>query len=279
MHTTPDHGIFFRHRNQPMVISFHNYVLDPFMRQYSSWAQRLHYSTDLRWSTRWTLRQASAVTAVSRFTASLVQKDLGWARSPTVIYNGVDLNAFHPGRSRQVSNEVRVFFAGNLTLRKGITWLHPIARRLRPNITLYYTAGLRTPDRLRTKWNVVAIGKIPPADMPARYREMDILLLPTVREGFSMSVLEAMACGLPVVASNCSSLPEQIEEGRGGFLCPIGDVQAFADRINLLASSPALRRAMGGYNRDRVEREFTIDRMVMGYRSVFQQVIANHDPR
>ena len=57
--------------------------------------------------------------------------------------------------------------------------------------------------------------------------------MPTVREGLSLAVLEAMACGLPVVASACSSLPEQIDNGMGGFLCPVGDVVAFAEKIKL----------------------------------------------
>jgi glycosyltransferase involved in cell wall biosynthesis len=120
------------------------------------------------------------------------------------------------------------------------------------------------------------MGPVPLAQMPDRYREMDILLLPTVREGCSMSVLEAMACGLPVVASNCSSLPEQIEDGKGGYLCPVGDVEAFAEKINLLAASSRMRREMGDYNRDRAETKFTIDRMIAGYQSVFNEVIKHH---
>ena len=61
--------------------------------------------------------------------------------------------------------------------------------------------------------------------------------------------MEDMASGLPVVASNCSSLPEQIDEGKGGFLCPVGNIHAFAEKINILADSPPLRKEMGKYNR------------------------------
>jgi glycosyltransferase involved in cell wall biosynthesis len=102
---------------------------------------------------------------------------------------------------------------------------------------------------------------------------MDILLMPTVREGFSLSVLEAMASGLPVVASDCSSLPEQIDNGNGGFLCPVGDVNAFAEKINFLADSPKLRREMGEYNRAKVEKMFTLDRMVKEYQELFDEVL------
>ncbi|MEJ2730314.1 MAG: glycosyltransferase family 4 protein, partial [Deltaproteobacteria bacterium] len=100
-----------------------------------------------------------------------------------------------------------------------------------------------------------------------------MLLMPTVREGLSVAVLEAMSSGLPVVASNCSSLPEQIDEGKGGFLCPVGDVQAFAEKINLLADSPKLRRQMGEYNRSRIEKHFSIDKMIAGYEKLFNELL------
>jgi glycosyltransferase involved in cell wall biosynthesis len=72
-------------------------------------------------------------------------------------------------------------------------------------------------------------------EMPHRYQEMDILLMPKVREGLSLTVLEAMACALPVIVSNCSSLPEQIDDVKGGFLCPVGDVNAFARKNQLIS--------------------------------------------
>jgi glycosyltransferase involved in cell wall biosynthesis len=87
-------------------------------------------------------------------------------------------------------------------------------------------------------------------------------------------VAEAMACGLPVIASDCSAIPELIDNGKGGFLCSVGDVKAFAEKINLLADSPKLRKQMGEYNRARVEKLFTLDRMVKKYRELFDEVLA-----
>jgi glycosyltransferase involved in cell wall biosynthesis len=82
-----------------------------------------------------------------------------------------------------------------------------------------------------------------------------------------------MACGLPVVANNCSSLPEQIDNGKGGFLCPVGDVKALAEKINILAESPELRREMGEYNRIKVEEMFSLEKMAKGYRKLFEEVL------
>jgi len=100
-------------------------------------------------------------------------------------------------------------------------------------------------------------------------------LFPTVREGFPLVVAEAMASGLPIVATNCSSLPELVDEGRGGFLCEQGDARAFAQKINLLAESVELRREMGTYNRAKVERQFKLETMVREYRSLFNEVLDN----
>jgi glycosyltransferase involved in cell wall biosynthesis len=88
-----------------------------------------------------------------------------------------------------------------------------------------------------------------------------------------MAVAEAMACGLPVVASNCSSITELIEDGQGGFLCPVGDMDAFAERINLLAASIELRRAMGDFNREKVARDFSLEKMVGAYERLFSRVM------
>jgi len=81
-----------------------------------------------------------------------------------------------------------------------------------------------------------------------------------------------MACGLPVVATNCSALPELIDDGKGGFLCGLGDVNEFAEKINLLAEAEGLRKEMGGYNRVKIESSFTLSQMVLKYKQLFDEV-------
>jgi len=115
-------------------------------------------------------------------------------------------------------------------LRKGVSLLPQIAERLSPAIKIVYTRGLRGGFDLPDLPNLRCLGRKANDDMPALYRDSDILIFPSVREGFGLVPAEAMACGLPVVATNCSSLPELIDNGKGGFLCPIGDVEAFAEK-------------------------------------------------
>ena len=273
IHTTPDYAAFFKRGKIPLIITFHNFVLDKEAVAHSTLLQRIHYQTDLRFFTRKALSAATVVTAVSQFTAKLVKKELGYRGNVQVIYNGVDTNTFFTKQKKETVL-IKVLFSGNLTRRKGVDLLPLIADKLNANIEILYTTGLRTKKTLPAHPNLKNIGAVPYSYMPKVYQDADILLFPTVREGFGLAAAEAMACGLPVVASNCSAIPELIDNGKGGFLCPVGDVEAFAEKINLLADSPKLRREMGEYNRAKVEKMFTIDRMVSEYKDLFEQVLS-----
>jgi len=273
VHASPDYACFAKRKNIPLVITFHNLVLDQFMMAYSSFAQRIHYKTDLRYFTKKALELASVVTSVSEFTADLVRDELGYSGEIRVIYNGVDEVQFSPIKKIN-SKKIKVLFSGNLTRRKGADMLPLIAKQLDPGIEIFYTKGLRTKNSLPYLSNLVNIGAIPFSEMPQVYQDADILLFPTLREGFGLAAAEAMACGLPVVATECSSLPELIVDGEGGYLCELGNVNEFAGKINELAASPGLRREMGQFNRERVEAKFTLQRMVDDYCNVFDQVLS-----
>jgi L-malate glycosyltransferase len=274
IHTTPDYAVFSARRHTPLVITFHGYGLDRAMRQYNSPIQNLHYTTDLKWFTRKAIRKASSITAVSKFTAELVRSDTGLQQKIHVIYNGVDETQFVPAVNRHAERRgINVLFSGNLTRKKGADLLPDIAARLNPGIRILYTSGLRSNKRLPAHPALLGTGRIPHEAMPQLYNKCDMLLFPTVREGFGLAAAEAMACGLPVVTSNCSSLPELVDHGKGGYLCTPGDVAAFADCINTLADSASMRREMGEYNRARVEQNFTLARMVSEYKALFSEIL------
>ena len=274
VHTTPDHAIFFCRSEQPLVVTLHNYVLDPFMRDHSSLLQQFHYRTDLRWFTARAIEAANVVTAVSQFTADLAMSDLGIDKPVRIIRNGIDADRFAPRGLRRRQGPVRVLFSGNLTRRKGAALLPEIAKMLSPNIEICCASGLAAGANHSNLTGIKMLGHIPHQSMPNLYNDVDILLMPTVREGLSLAILEAMACGLPVVATRCSSLPEQIHDGRGGYLCAPGDSNAFVKRLSELADSEALRRQMGDYNRELIEREFSLRVMLDAYRDLFDESFA-----
>ena len=273
IHTSPDYAYFFNKKSIPLIITFHNYVLDVWMKQYSSFLQNIHYKTDLRLFTKLAVQHAHTITAVSRYTAEIIKKDMKVSKPIKVIYNGVDTDLFTP-QNHKNNNKIKVFFSGNLTRRKGAQWLPDIASLLKKNITIYYTKGLQTKNSLISCNNLKTIGNIPYSKMPDIYRKMDILIMPSIREGFGLAVAEAMACGLPVVASDCSAIPELIDNNKGGFLCRIGDTNEFANKINILAESSLLRKDMGEYNRSKIEKSFTVKKMINEYNQLFNRVLS-----
>jgi glycosyltransferase involved in cell wall biosynthesis len=100
------------------------------------------------------------------------------------------------------------------------------------------------------------------ADVPALLRAADIFTLPSHREGMPRSIVEAMLCGLPVIATDIRGSREEVVDGRTGLLVPLGDVPALARALQRLASDGALRAAFGGAGRERAISLFDESKIV-----------------
>jgi glycosyltransferase involved in cell wall biosynthesis len=268
IHTCVDYSSFSARPGIPLVATFHNYVLDTFMKPFSSRLQWLHYRTDLRLFTKLSLRYADALTAVSEATANLVREDLGFKGEILVIPNGVDISKFRPGGTQSRSS-FTFLFSGNFTRRKGATLLPAIAARLGENQRIVCIGARHVPPWARNSRHIEFRDPVPHQRMAELYTSCDALLLPTVREGMSLAAIEAMACGLPIVTSDCPSMREIVDDGKNGFLCPIGDAAAFAERLRWLAEHPEQRSAMGTANRARAVAKHDSSTMVDKYRQLF----------
>ncbi|HMM75439.1 MAG TPA: glycosyltransferase family 4 protein [Gammaproteobacteria bacterium] len=271
VHVPADYGGLVTPRRAKLVATFHNYYLDPWFVRHCSFMHRIHYSTDLRWFTRQALKRASLVTAVSRYTAELVREDLDYAGELRIVPNGIDIERFSAQPEPHAG--IRVLFSGNMSHRKGAHLLERIAKGLSQDVELWIASGLR--DDVFSSGlpkNVRIIGRVPYDDMPALYNRVDILLMPTLREGFGLAVAEAMACGLPVVATNCSAIPEILQDELGGYLIDAERVDDFIDRINYLAGDSSMRSRMGSINRQRIVSQFGETHMIEGYRRAFAEL-------
>jgi glycosyltransferase involved in cell wall biosynthesis len=111
-------------------------------------------------------------------------------------------------------------------------------------------------------------------DVPELVRALDVLLLPSWEEPFGRALIEAMALGVPVIATNVGGPPEIVEEGREGYLLPPREPRAWAQAIGRLAESPECRVEMGRAGRRRVEREFTVERHVTAIGAVYERAVA-----
>jgi glycosyltransferase involved in cell wall biosynthesis len=99
-------------------------------------------------------------------------------------------------------------------------------------------------------------------------------LFPTRLEGLPYAALEGMSCARAVITSRAASLPELIDHGRTGWLCPVDDVDAFAAAIEQLHADPRLRRSIGAAAREVIVERFTERTMAQGYADLFGQLPA-----
>jgi sugar transferase (PEP-CTERM/EpsH1 system associated) len=115
-------------------------------------------------------------------------------------------------------------------------------------------------------------------DIPQLLSALDIFVLPSKGEGISNTVLEAMASGLPVIATNVGGNPELVDDGNCGQLVPSTDSMALAQAISKYVEFPELVKQHGLAARQRVENLFSLSRMVEGYLALYDNVLRNNDP-
>lgn len=198
-------------------------------------------------------------------------------RKIRVLHNGVDLDRFRPGKDRgpaegrPAATALRIGTVGRVEAEKGILDLLEAFRRLgeaAPSARLLVAGGFPDSAYLRRclefcrqagiGGRVEFLGAVQPIE--EFLRALDIFVLPsTAAEAFPRAVLEAMACGIPVVATASGGVPEAVEEGRTGFLVPPGDPEAMADRMRRLIEDPGLRLRLGRGGRLRAEALFGVE--------------------
>jgi len=110
--------------------------------------------------------------------------------------------------------------------------------------------------------------------IPDFLNALDVFVLPSISEGLSNTLLEAMSSGLPVVASRVGGNVELIENGVSGLLFGVGDVAGLAEQLSHLLANPQLRCALGGSARTRIMACYRLDSMIEGYRSLYRRLAA-----
>jgi len=113
-----------------------------------------------------------------------------------------------------------------------------------------------------------------PADVARYYQAADVYLHAARADTFPNTVIEASACGTPVVATSVGGIPEQIAEGRSGFLVPAGDADAMAHRVLSLLQQESVHRAMAAAAAEIAHRRFDVMRQVRTYLEWYESIIA-----
>jgi sugar transferase (PEP-CTERM/EpsH1 system associated) len=192
------------------------------------------------------------------------------------IHNGIDLSRFgfkgpdpagpvvtvaRLSPEKDVANLVRATAMAVervLGLRVAIAGGGPCRRDLER-----FAAGLGLGDR------IAFLGEV--RDVPPVLARARMFVLPSRSEGIPLTVLEAMACGLPVVATRVGGLPEVVDEGVTGLLVPSADPAALADAMARIWNDPERRERMGRAGRRRAEDRFDVRRMVAQYELLYRE--------
>jgi len=110
-------------------------------------------------------------------------------------------------------------------------------------------------------------------NVPSVLAASDVFVLSSNWEGNPLAVMEAMAAGLPVVATQVGGVPELVESGKQGFLVPAGDRLRFAGAMKMLLEDQEMRRTMGRAAQSRAMREFRVERMVENYANLYREMV------
>lgn len=256
----------------PVVTTLHHSIHDPALRIYKGWLRAAYHRWWIAPIERRVLNRAQYVVAVSRFVVDMARQTLCDVPM-SVIYNSVDVTRFQPGnRIRQPCEPFRLLYVGSWMTRKGVDLLAPIMRELGEGFELHYTGGsAAAADKTAMPPNMRDVGRLSGNGVIAAMQEADAFLFPSRSEGLPLVVIEAMACGLPVIASHGSSLPEVVEDGVTGLLCPRDDVEAFAKAVRMLAGDSDLAARMAVVAPAVARRCFNHEAMVDAYLNTYQR--------
>jgi len=188
----------------------------------------------------------------------------------TYIPPEIDTTVFTPERGARTRNrgEFTVGFAGRLTKLKGVDSLLEAASQLPPTFKLLIIGGGPESDTLRGQSSSLGLDSrlrwhdpVPRAEMPNLFAQMDVLVLPSRtgvhwKEQFGRVIIEAMACGIPVIGSNSGSIPEVV--GSAGLIFPEGNARALRDAILSLRDDERLREQCRQRGLARVASEYAL---------------------
>jgi glycosyltransferase involved in cell wall biosynthesis len=221
-------------------------------------------------------------------------------RKLVLLGNGVDLERFAPPKNSDATararhalgvspDQVVVGMVGRLVWQKGLGELFAAAarlRRTRPDVVIV-VVGPSDPDKAdalgphdiaaaEASGNVIFLGER--KDVEDLYHGFDIFVLPSYREGFPRSAMEAAASAVPVIATDIRGCRQAVDHDVTGLLVPVHDAEALAGAIEQLASDPARRVTMGKAGRLKAEAEFDEGRIVDTTLAVYERLWGQHRP-
>jgi glycosyltransferase involved in cell wall biosynthesis len=205
----------------------------------------------------------------------------------TTIHDGVDTRVFQPREVARRPNSL--LFVGNSEDRnKGARYLLEAARILVDRGVDFHLTfkdrldadmAPRMIESLGLGGCVTIVGRLPVEELARLYCEHEILVSPSLYEGFGLPAAEAMACATPVIATTAGAFPEVIADGESGVLVPPADARALADAIESLLADSVRRATLGAAAARRIEREFSWRSCAERTAALYESVLARRQAR
>jgi glycosyltransferase involved in cell wall biosynthesis len=205
-----------------------------------------------------------------------------------ILPNGIELNIFHPADKQTARAQLGIRNDANVILTMGVSikenkWkdfqtVRQAVQRVAEQLNREYLLLLALGQQAPTEWSGNLEIRFLPFQVDqetiARYLQAADLYVHAARaDTFPNAVLEAQACGTPVVATHVGGIPEQVEENRTGFLVPTGDAEELAARIIQLLSDTQLRYVMGRLAADHASQRFGLERQVEAYVGWYHELV------
>jgi len=206
-----------------------------------------------------------------------------------VHHMAIDLDKFtYTEKNIATGDTIKILTVGRLTEKKGHRYaLEAIAKIIarRPNIEFLIAGDGPLRDeltalthKLNIEKHVCFLGPMQQSEILDLYQQAHIFLLPSVtaadgdQEGIPVVLMEAQACGLPVVATLHSGIPELVADGKSGFLVPERDADRLAQTLERLIQNPHLWKEMGRHGRNIVEQQYNIKTLNRNLAKIFQNL-------
>ncbi|UUZ94455.1 N-acetyl-alpha-D-glucosaminyl L-malate synthase BshA [Paenibacillus sp. P25] len=240
---------------------------------------------------RYAIDQSDAVTAVSEDLIKETRELLGVEKPIDLAYNFVDKRVYYPREVASLRKEFAhpdekiLIHISNFRPVKRVTDVVEIFDRVRQDIPARLLFVGEGPELSKVLCKVKERGSLDRVTFCGKQDDVaqllslsDLMLLPSEKESFGLVALEAMACGVPTVASSAGGIPELITHGETGFLAPIGDVEQMADYARALLKDEAAYQRMQEACLYRARYTFCNDAITRQYEEIYYRVLGRKAP-
>jgi len=240
--------------------------------------------------TKFSMEKSCVVTAVSHWLARETQREFQLEQRVRTIYNFVDPTRFSGKRAATCpwceEHEKVILHISNFRPVKRVTDVVRVFKRVADEVDACLVMVGEGPERMAAMGVAKQLGvadKIKHLgnceDIEAIVPWADLVFQPSEHESFGMVPLEAMACGVPVLATASGGIVEVVEHGVTGYLCEVGDIESMVAYALELFTDPQKAREMGRQGRARAVKHFSRDAMVQQYEALYEEVIAMRNQR